>query len=147
MFSLSPSKLLVLLLSLTLTSSFTLPAPLAPSTRLHGKICAPDATVTTRRAAIAGVGATAAFLALSKVSPAGAATTESVVDRISREAAEANAKERDAAAAKAEKAGSGGGGGFGVVGVLGGGLALSLPFFLPNLIRAKDKLGGGRGGR
>ncbi|GMH86392.1 hypothetical protein TrVE_jg7877 [Triparma verrucosa] len=74
------------------------------------------------------------------------ADTEASMRRIAEKSEAANALEREkdkARAAKQEKDKEGGS--TLVIGVAGGGLALSIPFFLPNLIRLGKKLSGGGG--
>jgi len=133
------------------SSSAFAPQPQAPKmsscSALHAAADA-DEAVTSRRSALLSLGgAAAAAAAAVVVAPNAAFADESAEDMVARIAAK-SAAANDAARAKAEKeaaqkAGAKGGSSNLVLGAGAAGVALTLPFFLPNLLRLGSKLGSG----
>mmetsp|Transcript_8237 Transcript_8237/g.16496 ORF Transcript_8237/g.16496 Transcript_8237/m.16496 type:complete len:152 (-) Transcript_8237:57-512(-) len=142
------SRLLILLLSAIFAAGFSPPSLLSEKRASSVSRLYQYAEPAGRRDVLKVCVASApAFVAASSLYPA-AARAESAEEAVARiaarsEAENALAREKEAAL-KAKNTGKSDDGASGLVlGVLGGGVALSLPFFLPNLIRLGKKLGGG----
>lgn len=132
------------------SSSAFAPQPQAPAvtSALHAT-SADETAVTSRRSALLSLGGAAAAAATAAVvaAPTAALADESAEDMVARIAAK-SAAANEAARAKAEKeaaskAQAKEGSSSLVLGAGAAGVALTLPFFLPNLLRLGSKLSSG----
>lgn len=144
------AKSLLLIATIGSSNAFAPPTPhSAPASVLSmGVENNHDAVVSSRRSALLSLGGAAATFALtSAFAPDAAFADESAEDMVARiaaqsaaanEAARAKAEKESAEKAKAKEGSSGL-----VLGAGAAGVALTLPFFLPNLLRLGSKLGSG----
>jgi hypothetical protein len=130
------------------SSSAFAPQPQAPkvNSALHAVSASDEAAVTSRRSALLSLAGAAAAAAVV-VAPTAAVADESAEDMVARIAAK-SAAANEAARQKAEKeaatkAQAKEGSSSLVLGAGAAGVALTLPFFLPNLLRLGSKLSSG----
>mmetsp|Transcript_45549 Transcript_45549/g.138428 ORF Transcript_45549/g.138428 Transcript_45549/m.138428 type:complete len:155 (-) Transcript_45549:1202-1666(-) len=142
-------KTFATLVTLAAVGSSSAFAPTAPSTRpsFSLSMAADESANLSRRSALLSIGGVAASFAATAVSPYPAFADESSDDMVARiaaksvaanEAARLKKEKEDAAKAKGKESG-----GIAVLGVGAAGVALTAPFFLPNLLRLGSKLSSG----